>query len=175
MTRRVPEQMSRAELVAYLHELEGQLRDDAERRALVHDLQVHQEELEAQQRQLIETQQALETARDRYADLFDFAPLGYVMLDLGGYHRRDQRRGAPSDRRERPAPGRAHALRGVRRRGGPPDVPRAPSRAARGGGASQTEVRLRPDAERATAGSSRSTAARGRVGDDGRHARISRR
>jgi len=79
-----PEQMSRAELVAYLHSLEARLHDDAERRALVHDLQVHQEELEAQQVQLIEAQHALEMARDLYADLFELAPLGYLLLDGEG-------------------------------------------------------------------------------------------
>jgi PAS domain S-box-containing protein len=79
-----PEQMSRAELVAYLHSLEARLRDDAERRALLHDLQVHQEELEAQQAQLVEAQHALEMARDLYADLFELAPLGYLLLDGEG-------------------------------------------------------------------------------------------
>src|SRR5262249_46542707 len=79
-----PEQMSRAELVAYLHSLEARLRDDAERRALLHDLRVHQEELEAQQAQLIEAQHALEMARDLYADLFELAPLGYLLLDGEG-------------------------------------------------------------------------------------------
>jgi len=76
--------MSKAELVTYVHELEGQLRDDVRLRGLVHELQVRQEELETQQQQLIEAQQALETARDRYADLFDFAPVGYVMMDSAG-------------------------------------------------------------------------------------------
>jgi PAS domain S-box-containing protein len=79
-----PEQMSRAELLSYLRSLEARLREDAERRALVHDLQVHQEELEAQKTQLVEAQQALEVARDLYADLFEFAPLGYVLLDVQG-------------------------------------------------------------------------------------------
>src|SRR5262245_66181529 len=79
-----PEEMSRAELVAALHSLEARLRDDDDRRVLVHDLEVHQEELEAQHLQLIEMQQALESARDRYADLFEFAPVPYVMLDVLG-------------------------------------------------------------------------------------------
>jgi PAS domain S-box-containing protein len=78
------DRMSRAELIAHLHNLEARLRDDAEHSTLLHDLQVHQEELEAQQRQLVEAQRALETARDLYADLFEFAPLGYVLLDTSG-------------------------------------------------------------------------------------------
>src|SRR5262245_23327642 len=79
-----PEEMSRAELLAQLQSLELRLRNDEDHQRLVHDLRVHQEELEAQQRQLVEAQQALETARDLYADLFEFAPLGYVLLDAAG-------------------------------------------------------------------------------------------
>ena len=79
-----PDQMSRAELVAHLRSLEARLRDDQDREKLVHDLRVHQEELEAQQAQLVEAQHALETARDLYADLFELAPLGYVLLDAAG-------------------------------------------------------------------------------------------
>ena len=60
--------------------------DDAsdERERLIHDLEVHQAELEAQNRQLRETQDMLEQSRARYADLYDFAPFAYCTFDSDG-------------------------------------------------------------------------------------------
>jgi PAS domain S-box-containing protein len=55
-------------------------KDEGEQQHLIHDLSVHQIELEMQNRELLETQLSLEISRNRYSELYDFAPVGYVTL-----------------------------------------------------------------------------------------------
>jgi PAS domain-containing protein len=51
---------------------------------LLHELQVHQIELEMQNEELIKANEAAETALRKYTMLYDFAPMGYFTLDPDG-------------------------------------------------------------------------------------------
>ena len=51
---------------------------------LLLELQTQQRELEKQNRELLKAHQQLKETRDRYADLYDFSPVGYLTLDEHG-------------------------------------------------------------------------------------------
>jgi PAS domain S-box-containing protein len=78
---RAYERMTRAELV---HEVLRLTEEVSRFETTRHELDVHREELRAQTEALIESQRLLEQSRDRYADLYDFAPLAYVTISSAG-------------------------------------------------------------------------------------------
>ncbi|MDO9325785.1 MAG: PAS domain S-box protein [Methanoregula sp.] len=58
----------------------GNIEDITERRRAEEELRSYQTELETQTEVLRKTQSALEASRNRYLDLYEFAPLGYFTL-----------------------------------------------------------------------------------------------
>lgn len=60
------------------------LTSEADAIKLLHELQVHQIELEMQNEELIKANEIAETALRKYTMLYDFAPIGYFTLDGDG-------------------------------------------------------------------------------------------
>ncbi|MGJ5817499.1 ATP-binding protein [Paludibaculum fermentans] len=74
----------RAELVVRHTPIEAIIPKPPEPHRLLHELQVHQLELEMQNEELRRAQDALDIARARYFDLYDLAPVGYCTLNEQG-------------------------------------------------------------------------------------------
>ena len=62
----------------------GVAKTGADSRRLLHELQVHQIELEMQNAELRQARDALEVALENFTDLYDFAPSGYFTLAATG-------------------------------------------------------------------------------------------
>lgn len=60
------------------------LRTEGEMQSIVHELEVHQIELEMQNTELRQARDEVEKTLEKYTDLFDFAPVGYFNLDRNG-------------------------------------------------------------------------------------------
>jgi PAS domain S-box-containing protein len=60
------------------------LNDAASPERLFHELQVHQVELELQNAELLEARERTEILLEKYTDLYDFAPVGYLTLTPDG-------------------------------------------------------------------------------------------
>ena len=69
------------ELDVHQIELEAQ---NAELRRAQEELETQQVELEIQNEELIRAREELELSRNKYAELYDFAPVGYFTFDADG-------------------------------------------------------------------------------------------
>jgi len=66
------------------HAGNGATRSLADTQRLLHELQVHQIELEMQNEELRKARDEMEAGMEKYSELYDFAPLGYLTLDPEG-------------------------------------------------------------------------------------------
>jgi PAS domain-containing protein len=81
---RCAEQRNKAETAVVEGEGVAPSRSGEDLKGLIHELQVHQIELETQNDELRKARETMEESRARYANLYDFAPMGYFSLDGDG-------------------------------------------------------------------------------------------
>ena len=73
-----------AEALVLLHKLASNPQSASDALKLLHELQVHQVELDLQHEQLDQTRRELTEELDRLAELYDHAPLGFFTVDADG-------------------------------------------------------------------------------------------
>ena len=88
-----PKPPTPADFAALRHRAEGRLRErhpetdpgrtEADTQRLLHELQVHQVELEMQNEELQRAQEESDQLLMKFTDLYDFSPIGYFTLDRG--------------------------------------------------------------------------------------------
>src|SRR5262245_43682914 len=76
--------MTKAELIRQLERMEKAAKRYQRLQLSLENLRTYEEEVRIQNEQLTEAQRLLEQSRDRYADLYDFAPFAYLTLDENG-------------------------------------------------------------------------------------------
>ena len=62
----------------------GGLNSATDSQRLLHELQVHQVELEMQNAELQESRNRMERLLEKFTDLYDFSPVGYFTLGITG-------------------------------------------------------------------------------------------
>jgi PAS domain-containing protein len=75
--------LNAAAALGVLHELASSPSTAGSALTLLHELQVHQVELDLQDEELRRSRTELETTLARQVQLYDFAPVGYVTIDRG--------------------------------------------------------------------------------------------
>ncbi len=74
----------RAQAEAKLSERKKSPANETDTLRLIHELEVHQIELEMQNEELIRAQAEAQTLLNQYTELYDFAPVGYCTLMRDG-------------------------------------------------------------------------------------------